>query len=224
MLDYIWLDDNSPILNQLPNNFKSAAILLHPFVQMPLGWEHNKKENEYQHIYPSNEDILKQSKPVSWEKVMHHSGLTTLSELAIALQTSISALKKEYAREDLAEKLNSSFKSGLYYPDEDCTSVFLINNLLKVLSSKGARHLSYFDPILDKSGILEIKNLTPLEVCDFSLKEIIITDINMDFAFMNVYDSFTTLLMAKDENINDIVQSMNWEAIICDKKTYINWY
>ncbi|GMB75753.1 hypothetical protein BCER1_21540 [Bacillus cereus] len=39
MLDYIWLDDKSPILEQLPRNFKSAAILLHPFIQMPLEWE-----------------------------------------------------------------------------------------------------------------------------------------------------------------------------------------
>ena len=43
MLDYIWLDDKSPILSQLPNNFKSAAILLHPFIQMPFGWGKNKR-------------------------------------------------------------------------------------------------------------------------------------------------------------------------------------
>jgi len=26
LLDYIWLDDKSPILRQLPNNFNAAAI------------------------------------------------------------------------------------------------------------------------------------------------------------------------------------------------------
>ncbi len=45
LLDYIWLDDKSPILVQLPSNFKSAAILLHPFVQMPLGWENSVRKD-----------------------------------------------------------------------------------------------------------------------------------------------------------------------------------
>jgi hypothetical protein len=41
---------------------------------------------------------------------------------------------------------------------------------------------------------------------------------------MNVYDSFITIIMAKDDNINFIVNSMNFEALLCDKNTYINWY
>lgn len=73
-------------------------------------------------------------------------------------------------------------------------------------------------------GILENKKIASLEVCELSLKELIITDENMDFAFMNVSDSFITILMAKDEDIMDIVKSMKWEAIECDEKTYINWY
>lgn len=41
---------------------------------------------------------------------------------------------------------------------------------------------------------------------------------------MSIYDSFTTLLLAKEENIEYIVHSMKVEAIICDKKTMIDWY
>jgi hypothetical protein len=224
MLNYIWLDDKSSILEQLPNGFKAAAILLHPFVQMPLGWEESKRKNEDEHIYPSNKEILNFGKPVSWEQVMKDSDLKTLEELAIALKTSIGALRKEYAREDLADKLNLNFKQDLYYPTEDSTSVFLINDLLKVLSSNGANKFFFSDPIFDNSGLLKINNVTPLEICELTDKELILTDENMEFAFMSVYDSFITLFFAKDETINDIIQSMNWEAIICDKETNINWY
>ncbi|MCU4989208.1 DUF2711 domain-containing protein [Bacillus cereus] len=35
---------------------------------------------------------------------------------------------------------------------------------------------------------------------------------------MSMYESFTTLLLVKDENIEYIVQSMNVEAVICNKK------
>lgn len=224
MIDYIWLDDKSPIINQLPRSFKSAAILLHPFIQMPLGWEQNKRKNEYEHIYPTDKEILLGGKPVSWETIIHQSGLKNPEEMAVALKTSIGALRREYAREDLAEKLNSSIKSGLYYPNEDFPSVFLITDLIKVLSSKRATQLSYSDPLLDQSGVLKIKHINSLEICELSLNELMIMDENMDFAFMNVFDSFITILMVKEDNINDIVKSMNWEAIVCDKNTYVNWY
>ncbi|HZH61139.1 MAG TPA: DUF2711 family protein [Metabacillus sp.] len=224
MLDYIWLNDKFPILKQLPQNFKSAAILLHPFVQMPLGWEQTKRKNPYQYIYPSDEEILKLGMPVKWSKMINDCDLTTHKELAIALKTSIDALREKYAREDLADKLNSKLKPDLYYPTEDSTSVFLISDILKFLSSKGANHLYFSAPVIDNTGLLKINDNTSLEICDLSPNELILIDENMDFAFLSVFDSFITLFLAKDENINQIIQLMNWEALICDKKTYIDWY
>jgi Protein of unknown function (DUF2711) len=43
LLDYIRLDTKCTILSQIPDNFSSAAILLHPFVEMPSGWTQRKK-------------------------------------------------------------------------------------------------------------------------------------------------------------------------------------
>lgn len=216
------LDEHIPILSQLPNNFKSAAILLHPFVEMPLGWEQLRRQSPYEHIYPSDEDILKHGKPVSWEIVVHDNSFKNIKELAIALISSIGAFRKEYARTDLVEKLN--LKTDIYYPSEDSISVFLIGDLLKVLSSNGANSLFFSEPILDKSGALRINDTTTLEISEITDSELILSDENINFAFMSIYDSFITLFIAKDKNINDIVQSMNWEAIICDDETKIDWY
>ncbi|MFB7142906.1 DUF2711 family protein [Gottfriedia sp. NPDC056225] len=224
MLDYIWLNAESPILNQLPSGFKSAVILFHPFIQMPKDWEQNKSINECEHIYPSDEEILHLGKQVSWMSMMHDCGFTTFNEIAIALKTSIGAFKKQYIRDDLAEKLNTQIKKNCFYPNEDDTSIFFIQDLKIVLESNGAKYFSYSDPLLDKSGVLEIEKLTPLEIGDLALKELIITDENMEFAFMNVYDSFISIFMTRDEKIDEIVKRMGWEAIICDDKTYIDWY
>ncbi|ODG93228.1 hypothetical protein BED47_02780 [Gottfriedia luciferensis] len=224
MLNYIWLDDKSPILDQLPNSFKSAAILFHPFIQMPLGWEKKRRNNEFEHTYPSDEEILKLGKQVSWMSIMQECDLTNFSELAIALQTSICALKEQYARDDLAEKLNSNLKQDCFYPDEDDISLFFIKDIKKVLESKGAKYFSYSNPILDESGTLEIKKLMSLDNSKLSLKEVIISDENMDFAFMSVFDTFITVFMTRDEKTDDIVKNMGWESIVCDDKTYIDWY
>lgn len=175
MLDYIWLDDKSPILEQLPSTFKSAAILLHPFVQMPLEWEKSVRKKLYEHIYPSAEEIIHNGKSVSWKEMMSYSGLHSYAELAMAMLTSIGAFTEEYKREDLAEKLHSNLKEDLYYPTEDYTSIFLLHKLLKLLGSKGAKNLYFSEPILDTNRLLEVDNTTPLDIWDISNNELIIT-------------------------------------------------
>lgn len=219
-MDYIRLDWDLPILPQLPNGFKYAAILFHPFIQMPYGWEKTKRENPYQHIYPSDEEMINLGEPISWIEVMSKSGLKSYKELSLALQTSTGALGYKYEREDLANLLNSYLETipDLYYPDSDCTSLFIIDSLLKVLCSKGANTLYFSEPIHDTNGSFKVIDISPLEIANLSPNESIITDENMDFAFMGIYDSFITLLLAKDTNIEDIIKSHNLEALICDKE------
>ncbi|WP_449537699.1 DUF2711 family protein [Ferdinandcohnia sp. Marseille-Q9671] len=222
MLTYIWINDRSPILDQLPDPFQSAAILFHPFIQMPSGWV-KKREVTNQSIFPTDEEVLQFGKPIGWQQVMQDRKLT-LEELAFALQAHIGALNRDLAREDLAKKLNSDGYKDLFYPGEDITSVFLLYQLMKILGSKGADRLVYHDYILDKRDCLEMNGLTPLEMNQLAYKEVIIADENRDFAFMNVYDAHFTLLLAKDNNILHIVETMKLEAKICDKETLINWY
>lgn len=72
----------SVITRHLPvRNFKSAAILLHPFVQMPSGWEETMRKNPWQHIYPSDEETFNIGKTVSWREIMSYSGLKAYKEL-----------------------------------------------------------------------------------------------------------------------------------------------
>jgi hypothetical protein len=198
LLDYIWLDDKSPILNQLPNNFKEAAILPHSFVQMPTGWKQTKQIDSKENYYPTDEEILNQGNRVLWKTVINESGLESFEELELALKTSIYALKKKFERIDLANKLNANLKSKCYYTTEEQISLFLIEDLLKILGPKGAEKIYFSETIFDQSGVLKIKDITPLDICKLSNGELIITtDENMDYAFMSVYDSFYTLFFSK---------------------------
>jgi len=47
--------------------------------------------------------------------------------------------------------------------------------------------------------------------------EIVITDEKMDYAFLSVYDSFITVFLSRDENIEKIIQEKKWEAVICKR-------
>lgn len=222
MLDYIRFNEDTPILNQLPYDFKSAAILLNPFIQMSLDWERTNRNNPYEHIYPTDEQIIKYGRSVLWEQVVFDCEFKNKKELVLALMTSIGAFKEEYARPDLVEKLN--LNSDTYFPSEDYISIMMIDQIFKVLSSKGAKKISYSEPIFDKSGWIEMNELNYVRISEITSSEIILTDENMEFAFMSMYDSFITLFLSREENINNIVKEMNWEAIICDKNTFIQWY
>ncbi|MEI2342165.1 DUF2711 family protein [Priestia megaterium] len=226
MLDYIRLDWDLPILPQLPNGFKSAAILFHPFIQMPKGWEKSKRENPYQNIYPSDEEMINLSEPISWTEVMSKSNLKSYKELSLALHTSTGALRYKYKREDLANLFNSYLEitPDLYYPDSDRTSLFIIDSLLKVLCSKNSNTLYFSEPIYGMNGSFKAQDKSPLEIGNLSPNDLIITDENMDFAFMSIYDSFTTLLLAKEINIENTIKSFKLEALICDKETSLSWF
>ena len=218
MLDYIWIDGDLPILSQLPNDFNSAAILFHPFIQMPSGWEKSKRENPYQHIYPSDEEMLKLGEPISWKEVMAKCNLKSYKELFRALQHLTGVPSDEYKKLAPYVKSNPDF----YYPEEDRTSLFILNSLVEILCSKEANTLYFSEPIHDTNGSFKVNDMSPLEIANLSPNESIITDENTDFAFMGIYDSFITLLLAKDTNIEDTIKSLNLEALICDKETYLN--
>jgi len=223
-MNYIWFNLQTPILVQLPHPFTDAAILLNPFIQMPIGWTDMKRKSEYEHVYPELKESLQLGRPKPWKEVMHDTGIQSYEELAVALKTSISALKTEFAHPDLAVLLNNNLSKDLYYPSEDRISEFFIPDILDILSSNGADSLVYSEPILDQSGELKIKNVTDLEMCELSPAEIVITDEGMDYAFLSVYDSFITLFLSREKNIVEIINKKKWEAVICAPETYLNWY
>ncbi|MEC0269040.1 DUF2711 family protein [Paenibacillus anseongense] len=224
-MDYIWFNYEKPILEQLPYPFTEAAILLNPFIQMPIGWTDAKKKSEYAHVYPKLEESLQLGRPKSWKEVLNDTRIQSYEELAVALKTSILAFKKEFARPDLANQLNNNLSQDLYYPREDNISEFLVSDILDVLCSNGADTLLYSAPIFDQTGELPIKNITQVEVCrELPLKEIIITNKQRDYAFLSVFDSFITIFLTKEKKIEEFVNKKKWEAVICGPETYISWY
>ncbi|MCC9021198.1 DUF2711 family protein [Bacillus nakamurai] len=224
LLETLSIEPGVPILHQLPKPFSSAAFLLHPFVRMPSGWEQKKRKRPFEHIYPSDAEMLASGVPVSWETVMNICGLRSEKETALALMSVTKALQDEYARPEsaaLLDRLNDC--QDLYFPIEDYTSAFLIPSLLDVFSSKGSERCTYFEPI-EQHGMFSLHKVTPLEVCNLLQPEMVIADEQRNAAFMSVYDSFTTLFLMKDQDMAGIVRAMNWEAVICRETTCIDWF
>ncbi|MEC1839676.1 DUF2711 family protein [Bacillus amyloliquefaciens] len=223
LLETMHFEEGVPILRQLPKPFTSAAFLFHPFVRMPDGWEEQKRKRPFEHIYPSDEEIITMGRPVSWNTVMTICGLRSEKETALALMTAVMALRDEYAQPESAELLNRLYPADLYLPSDDVTSPFLIPGLLDVFRSKGIERCIYYEPVEEK-GIFSLNQTAPLDVCGLLQADMIIADEKRRAAFLSMYDSFTTLFLMEDQDMPSVVRAMNWEAVICSDTTCINWF
>lgn len=224
MLDYIWIDDETSILNQVKGQYKYALIITNPFIQMPQGWYNNKKNSGLEYTYPTNEEIIEYGKPVLWSQILKLTELEDLRSLALAMKTYISALNKFYARSDLMEKLKLGLQEDVYLPNEDKISQFLIPTIIEVFKSRGITKIQYSEPIFDTSGEILVDDITIQNFYEMAPSEIIVTDETNDTAFLSVYDSFITLMFTNDINTKETILSAGWEAIECNEDTMINWY
>lgn len=222
MLETLHFEEGVPILRQLPKPFTSAAFLLHPFVLMSDGWEEQKRKRPYEHIYPSDEEIIAMGRPVSWKTVMTVCGLRSEKETALALMSAVTALREEYALPESARLFNR-LHPDLYLPSDDVTSPFLIPGLLDVFRSKGIKRCTYYEPVEEK-GIFSLNQTAASDVCGLLRADMIIADEKRRAAFMSIYDSFTTLFLMEDQDMPTVIRAMNWEAGICSDTACINWY
>jgi len=220
-MDYIRFNEEDPLLQQVPE-YRSSAFLLHPFIQMPKGWSEKKKSHPYEHVYPSDEEILTLGTPVSWETVRTICGFSSLNEVALALGTA--TFKRPYQRPDLEKKVSDSFSSDFYWPQEDRILVFLNKGILNDFSSNGAQNFYFSDPVFDSSGQVSIEKCTFSTISELAPAEVIITDENLQSVFISQYDRCYTIFLSKQQNLEKKITLNNWEAIICNIGTKIEWF
>lgn len=225
MLNYIWLDDTKPILTQVKDKFRFAYIITNPLILMSDDWIKKHGDDETGLPYPSGKEVIKYGKPMLWSEVIKVTGLNDFESLALAMKTYISALNKDFARNDLMEIFKNELPDDVYLPNEDKISPFIIPTIIDVLRSSGTTNkLQYSDPIFDVAGELSLDSTSILDIYELAPSEVILTDEANRVAFMSVYDSFITLMLSNDPDAIDIVINSGWEVIECTSSTRINWY
>lgn len=216
-------NEKLPILQQFPE-YKSAAILFHPFVKMPNGWEVPIENKHINRMFPSDNEALLYGQELSWRVVMEMSGLSSPYEIEVALQTYIGALGKKNMNQDMANRLDNKMVDGLYMPNEDEPTIFLLEKMLNVLRLTGAKSITCKDLIETGDTFLaETVKATDISSFPFGSIERHLYDDQKQFYFYSLVDSFFTIMFSKEKEIKPIVAAANMEGIICTKETTALW-
>lgn len=216
-MEYIWFDNIKPIKKQLPKEFKSAAIILNPFIKI----QEKLISMEFDEEYPSQDELLKYGNPVKWSEIIKMVEFNSYEELEIALRSSIKALNDNFIRMDLADELEKKISHNIYYPCEDIISEFIFKDFFEYFTKKQKKKV-FYRRLTDKhNNCINFNEKSNFEIYD---SQMIIFDENLEYALMSIFDSFFSILLSKSEEIGRLIEEMEWESIICTEETTLNWF
>jgi hypothetical protein len=192
---------------------------------MPADWKPEHKKSAYPNMYyPTKEDILKFGTPVTLEEIRRKCGLKSIAEVSKAVHTYYtgSAGRSIYQCPDLVKRIDDSIDATIFYPIIDEFSCLIMNDILKVLGSKGATRMKY-STLFDDQGSFEIIDIQAKDIITFcGGPATTITDENEDFVFTIFFEDLSCLFYTR-ENIRESLSGTNLEGIIADEKTTLIW-
>ncbi|MGZ5280640.1 MAG: DUF2711 family protein [Bacteroidia bacterium] len=175
--------------------------------------------------YPTDEEVYKSGKIISWDTIVKGSGLANYSELNKALRTSIGALRQDFQRPELTEKLNNyTGIHNIWHPTEggfDTISKISIYNAFKLL---GKNQVIVIDEFYETTSTLELNNLTEIDFAEkVGYKDYFIFSSDKELLFTIEWDSFFFLIATDKDKMNKIISGKLFEGFLCDEKTEHNW-
>ncbi|WP_430786735.1 DUF2711 family protein [Virgibacillus flavescens] len=211
-----------PLLSLIPSEYKFAADIFYPFIKMSDDFIPKKNEDTTLN-YPTNEEILNFGSCLYWEEIREMGGFDTIANVSKAAigEFTLCRGREIYRRPDLVKQLEDCLNENIFSPLSDEFPLLLMNNILSVLTSKGAQKIQY-STIHGEEGIYKIEDLNRETVIPLCKGPILITDIDEEFVFTCYFDDLSALFLAK-ENSRELLEKNKLEGIIFDKKTPLVW-
>jgi hypothetical protein len=175
--------------------------------------------------YPTDEEIYKIGKTITWATLIKGAGLADYSELNKALRTSIGAVRKIFQRPELTEKLNKfSDSQNIWHPTEggfDTLSKVAIYKTFKLL---GKNQIIVTDEFYETTSILELDNLSDFEFSEkVSFKDYYVYSVDKEVLFTIEWDSFFFLIATDLKKMQQIIEENLFEGFLCNDKTQHEW-
>ncbi|PTS94094.1 hypothetical protein DBR11_24150 [Pedobacter sp. HMWF019] len=174
--------------------------------------------------YPTDEEIIKDGIIVPWQYVLEHGGFSELSEINLALRTSIGALRDIYKKEDLNKILDDfTIKNGIFHPTEGRITILSLMKIYHCLTAIGKLELIVTDEFFYGRKTLNISEFTCSE---FILKVrgyMYFFPIDRSLLFTIDWDSFFFLICGDQDLLHQIIPKFEFEGFYCNDETMHNW-
>lgn len=212
-MHFFWIEHIDPILSQIPDYYKSAALILHPFVEMPERFTD----------YPTTEQQMQYGKPIPWETVCQLCHFKRKEDVLLALLTDSDALLEPFARPDLAEQLHKHLPEHIFYPTSDETSPLLWPAFLKLLIKNKSKKLYWSSPIIQQSSVLPLDFVDPQLFVNLPEQELLVSNETLSTVWLSRFDSFVTTYLSSTVLDEQLLKSLGLETIICNEHTPL-WF
>ncbi|MGL1890845.1 MAG: DUF2711 domain-containing protein [Spirochaetaceae bacterium] len=205
------------IVDYYSSNFESVYVLLHPFVK-PV------KINSdcfYPETWPDKFEIIKNCEPIPWSKILHLGNFNNISEIDIALRTSIHGIKKKFRSDILENKLDNLLEEyDLIQPPEGDIPPLLENRLYNSIEKLGYTHLWIGDEFSTERTLysidkLKLNDLIPGHGNIFTNDEKLLVSTH--------WDSHCSFLCSSKDIIEKIIEENNYEGFYCSSNTQVYW-
>lgn len=197
--------------------FESVCVLLHPFMRPT-----NLDIERFCHAsWPSKQEIVSACEAVSWREILHLMNFQSLSEIDIALRTSIGELNENYAKQVLSEKLCAvTAQNVLVHPQEGELPPLLENKLYAALKQIGHKWLWLSDELSMEHKLHWIDDLMigdeiPVHGHVFAHDH--------SFLVTTHWDSHCSFLCASKALIEKVLAASPMDGFYCTSNTQVFW-
>lgn len=195
--------------------------------------ELKKISSEHKEIYvyngdefPTDEEILDKGSIVPWDVIVKGADLNNKNELNRGLKTTIGALKKEYRKEEFAEKIkNYTFKNSIYHPVEGHYDIFSKTAMYKIFKLFNKNEVKIVQEFYDEEKLVFLDKITKEVFCEeINIKDYHIYSDDKEILFTIDWDSFFFILGTKNEEMMQKIISNNLvDGFLCDSETEHYW-
>ena len=175
--------------------------------------------------YPSEKEISTKGTIVTWAVVRKGAGFNSNSELCKALKTSIGAYNLEFARPDLAKKLETFVKKAkLWVPGEGAFDVLTSLKIYHTFVSLGKKFIVIVDEHYQTKRELNLNDLTAEEFTqEIGGKDYYIYSADKSILFSVDWDSFFFLICSTSTLLKRIIESQEFEGFFAGPMTTHGW-
>ena len=216
----------------LTDNFKRTKKIT--YEELVEDFEELKKiSSDHKEIYmyngdefPTEKDIIDNGKTVSWDLIVQGVDLNDKSELNRGLRTSIGALKKEYRKEEIAEKIsNYSTENSIYHPVEGHFDIFVKIAMYKIFKLFSKNEVKIVQEFYDEEKLVFLDKITEEEFCEeISIKDYHIYSEDKEILFTIDWDSFFFIVGTKKKSMMEkIILNNLIDGFLCDNETDHDW-